>query len=177
MGDNTQLKPQVEMQTAAPTNFDFDGAQLVISPLVNSSFETNTTSPWSNDPGTTLSVLASPNPEEGKYFLEANTQTGAYAQNSFSQTVSQTVSTSQSYTFSIWVRTSNGQPGTVYVDLWATGGSGYDGGRTIATVSGTWTQISYTLNPIQSNNTQLKAQVEMLTAAPTNFDFDGASLH
>jgi hypothetical protein len=168
---NSNLKAQLVMQTPNQ-NFDFDAAQLTLSPVGNPSFETGDPSPWTLEDPNSQAYSIKNGGVDGNYYLEAYTRDATPGHQSVIQMLGGT-SPGQSYTFSIWVKTDDGRRGTVSVNLWAIGGT-MEGGATTVAMTGTWTLVQYTLNTHYSN-VNLKLQMVMQTPNQ-NFDFDNAAL-
>jgi hypothetical protein len=168
-----RLRAQVILETAGQ-HLDITGTALVNDALLNASFEKDHTSGWSslNPPGGTTQALAqrvSDAPEGGNMLEFGSVKSGA----SFHQDISAALAPSQSYTFSVWLRTRSGTA-RACVALWGLG-AGSEVGQTCAKVGSTWVFVSAPYNVTRSGLNRLRAQV-YLDSANQHLDMLGASL-
>lgn len=171
---NTSLRAEIYMVSTG-RNLDVDGAQLINAGLTNASFETGTTTGWfksNNKDNVAWAVYQDSSwAREGSYYMEMNTSlsNGSVAQDLVMPPLAGT-----SYTFSIWVRSRDGNPFSGSLVLWTRGGT--DEHRTTAFTAGSaWILVSVAVNPIQNNNTGLRAEI-YITSTGRNLDVDGAQL-
>jgi hypothetical protein len=80
----------------------------------------------------------------------------------------------ESYTFSVWVRSSGNELAIGSVRLWGLGGTS-EFGETYFVVGPQWTLVTAPLDVANSGHTSMRAEVYM-DVINTNYDMDGASL-
>ena len=166
---------------AMPDNFIHFGDASAPQPssqnlLSNGSWGTGQFAPWTGisvNGGTTNygAYSNSSIAQEGTTYAASNTSTRG---GSIYQDVPASSSPGQSYTFSIWVKSSTSIPVSGMLSLLALGGTA-DNDLTDFTVGNTWTLVSAPLSITQSGHTDLRAQVYETTTGTTYY-FDGGTL-
>ena len=143
--------------------------------LTNASFETGSRSPWAaaSGPTTAYQVYNTPAGQamEGSWYMEMNT-TGDNG--SIYQDVLVPPQVGQSYTFSIWVLSRDGNDFSGTLAIWGLGGTSESGARDF-TAGASWTAVSAPLNVNVSGHTKLRAQIYMHSTG-RNLDLDGGQL-
>ena len=132
--------------------------------LTNSSFERPSGQGWTlvgaGGP-VQVGTLTTPGvAREGVGFGVARTPN---AGSSFIQDVSVANGPGRSYSYSVWVRSADGQPFKGRVALWGLGQNPSEASVTDFTAGGSWTLISAPLSPAAAHDT-LRAEIYMLTA-------------
>jgi hypothetical protein len=171
------LRAQVYLNTTG-INLNVDGAQLTENHLVNGSWEQGSFTGWASFPDGPLSYVSSRDDpsapaiaHEGGGYGEVAT---AVNPRSFAQDVGVGPQPGQSYTYSVWVRSSSAARISGTLALWALGGSN-ENDATPFTAGPTWTQVSAPLYPTQSGHTALRAQLYVATTG-VNLYVDGGTL-
>jgi len=154
-------------------NINFDGAVVTRNLLRNGSLEEGNTAAWNVlGPGTT-NIAAYKNSavaKEGEWYGETNI---SQASGSIYQDVAVEPKAGESYTFSMWVR-STGGPADVNLALWATGGN-QQAGNARARVGNAWTLLVVPLDVRENGHGNIRAQLYMDTTG-VNINFDGGIL-
>jgi hypothetical protein len=173
---HTSLRAQVYENTTGVTYF-YDGAQLINDDLDNASFGAGTFSPWSTIAvkGGKVNYAAYDTPagtaEQGSWYGASNTSTGG---GSIYQDAAVTTSPGQSYTFSIWIRSSTSTTVTGTIAIYGLGGTLEDAGTNFSVGAG-WALVSVPLDVTKAGHSTIRAQVYENTTGVTYF-FDGAAL-
>jgi surface antigen len=110
-------------------------------------------------------------PQQGSWFGASNTSAPGGV---FYQDVPAPAQPGQTYTFSIWLRTLNGKPGTGTAAIFAEGGT-LEHDQTRFKVGRTWTLVSVPLDVYQPGHTGLRVAVYENTTG-VSYLFDGATL-
>jgi hypothetical protein len=143
--------------------------------LRNPGFEDGTVGWQSRLPGQNLQVYRSPAAKEGDWYAEINNGSADVTTGpSLYQDVPADARPGQTFAFSVWVRSADGQPYTGTVALWGLGGVN-EPGSTRFTAAGSWTEISAELHVANEGHYALRAEIYMGTA-DRNLDLDGARL-
>lgn len=169
----TMLRAEVYLRTAH-LGLDLTGASLVDDGLASASFENDVTTGWhtlgaGGGAVQAFARKATGLPEGGNLLKLGTARPGG----SIYQDVAENLLPSQSYTFSVWLRSNAATEEGVCVTLWGIGGGAQ--GQTCLDVGPTWTLVAVPYAVSAAGLTELRAQVYLLTAGP-RLDLTGASL-
>jgi len=152
---HTSLRFQLYFSTGV--GLDVGDAMLQDAGLADANFDQSGLGPWVVQPGANWAIGTGSGALADTTWLQTNTGSGSSSW--FYQDVATNVVAGESYTGSLFLK-SSGTPMTVAVVIWAIGGPNpTEVGQTIATVGSSWQQVSTDLDVRAPGHTTLRLQV------------------
>ena len=164
----------VRLLAALALSFALFAAPAQANLLTNSSFELPSGQGWKVEPNGAVDVGTLTTPgvaREGAGFGVART---GGAGRSFAQDIGFAPVPGRSYSYSVWVRSADGQPFRGRIALWGVGQTASESSVTDFTAGGAWTLVSAPLSPTTAHDF-LRAEIYLLTS-DADLYVDGAQV-